>query len=73
MYLEFVNRNISASLGYCNKSILLLGFRVLKHVIVWSTEEERTSLSTGKEATPGQASECVPACAAWEFGTVFSE
>lgn len=51
MYLEFLNRIISASLGYCNKSVLLLGFRVLKCVIVGSTEEERTSPPLHREGS----------------------
>lgn len=60
-YLEFLDRNISVLLVYCNKSIpLLLGLWVLKHKIQ-STKEEKRSLLLHMQV-PVQTSECAPVC-----------
>lgn len=42
LYLEFLDRNVSALVVHCNKS--LLGMRVFKRVIVPSTKEDEMSL-----------------------------
>lgn len=63
LYLEFLDRNVSALLVYCNKSVLLLlGLRVLKHAIARSTKEEEMSPLLHRQISG--AAERAPACLA---------